>query len=174
MLVLIYVNATIYIHCPLRILYTNILSLLLFYHDFVCMLLIVGQQLSLLILLVGCNRCYMNVTTGAFSMRTSKRDENFHDLLPIFSIRLSAIIQNGWRDLAAPREFKVKHDAVMTWKQFPQYWPFLGMGQVGGFTGNGPVMRSYDVYLMLVRRNCWADTQVASELRHHDAHVTSL
>ena len=35
---------------------------------------------------------------------------------------------------------------------------------------NGPVIQALDISLMLSRTNCWANTLVAGDMRHRDAH----
>ena len=38
----------------------------------------------------------------------------------------------------------------------------------------GSVIWTFDIHFMLARTNCWTKTRMAGDLRHHNAHVTSL
>ena len=69
----------------------------------------------------------------------------------------------------------LSHDDVMKWKSFPHYWPFVkGIHRwpVDSFR-KGPVMRTFDVPLLLVRTDCWNNTRIAGDQRGHDVHMIS-
>ena len=65
------------------------------------------------------------------------------------------------------------HGDGMTWKPLSDYWPFYG--------GNSPVVSCHKkpvmflmFSLLLVWTGCWTNSQVASDLRHHDTPVMLL
>ena len=66
---------------------------------------------------------------------------------------------------------------VMTWKGFPHYWPFVGgieRWPMDSFH-KWQVMWTFDIFLLAsVWTNCWKHNRRACELRHIDAHLTSL
>ena len=63
----------------------------------------------------------------------------------------------------------------MKLKLFPHHWPFVrGIHRSPVVSPNkGPIVWA-DVSLMLDRRNCLPNTQMAGDRGHYDAHVTSL
>ena len=65
------------------------------------------------------------------------------------------------------KQKETEHEDVMKWKLVPRHWPFVrGIHQ-------SPITWA-DVYPMLDRRNWLANTQMAGDRGHHDAHATSL
>ena len=69
------------------------------------------------------------------------------------------------------------HD-VMTWTPFSHYCPFVGRIRLLtlDFLHKGPAMWSFALMfsLLLLWTNCWTNNRVVGDLRHHDAHFTSL
>ena len=57
------------------------------------------------------------------------------------------------------------HDDVKTWKLFPHYWPFVREIHWSLVDSHLP--------LLLDWMSCWSNSQVASDLRHHDVYVIS-
>ena len=64
----------------------------------------------------------------------------------------------------------------MARKFIPHYWPFVkGIHRWSVVSSHkGPVMRSFDLALLYVWMNCGTNSWFTSDLRHHDAYVTSL
>ena len=65
---------------------------------------------------------------------------------------------------------------ILTWKQFPHYW-YLCEGNppvTCGFSSQRASRMGFDFFFMFVRTNCSTNSQVACDLRCHDAHVKSL
>ena len=55
----------------------------------------------------------------------------------------------------------INHDDVIKWKLFPV---------TGGFPSQRPVTQSFEVFLICVLTNSWANSQDAGDLRRHRAH----
>ena len=62
----------------------------------------------------------------------------------------SILFNLEWKSLVKWAEGRHLHDDVITWKRFPYYGYFFA------------------------RKNCYTKTRGAGDLRHHDAHMTSL
>ena len=53
-------------------------------------------------------------------------------------------------------------------------WHGITLRIIDPLCGEPPVMYSFDVSLLSTQTQCWTNARVANDLRHHDAHVTSL
>ena len=71
------------------------------------------------------------------------------------------------------------HKWPVTRKMFPfddviMYCPFVKGDSTGKLLSQKPVMRAFYVSLMFARTSYWTNTPVTGDLKHPDAHVTSL
>ena len=66
-----------------------------------------------------------------------------------------------------------KSDAVMMWKHFPRYWPFVWRIQWSPVDSKKPVTRIFGFSLMYTFTLDWTNDGIVGDLRN-DIHVTSL
>ena len=112
----------------------------------------------------------------------------------VHSVAMWSVHQNSTGFLHAKCDW---HHYVMTWQRLPRYWPFgvgvwvcvwvsvcvcvCGGGGGGELTSDRwipltkrPVAVALMFSLMLAKTNCWTNSRTAGDLRHHDAHESSL
>ena len=69
-----------------------------------------------------------------------------------------------------------KHYVVIKWKHFPHYCTFVQ--GIHWSLVDSPLKRTvtwtFDVSLLTVGTNCWTNTQLTSNSRHHDGHSTLM